>query len=162
MALSTQLLLVLFSTHIANSAIVYNNTLDIELHNFFEGFVKNFAGFQIVFHADNSTINLVNNVIRVLNNNKTYSTSLVFNHDMMLESEYSRPHASRMLCLIFSKNINFWAKLADHTKINFRDVIGFVSRDENLKDKIIQDGLELIKFAGNILLIEKNLNNGNN
>lgn len=122
---------------------------------FFTNFLQKFRGFHLIFHYHTTNLFYVSNVVMIINSSDdvTYSSLLLYNHDLGNDVDFRRPKVTKTVNVLFDYNEDLWAFLAKPENIKSSDVLVFVG-DEALKKRIGQFGEDLLKLAGNVLVLQ--------
>lgn len=151
------MLLVSFNNIENTSSSVLLNGIDEEslLTKFLVNLLYKYEDFQMVFHVNRKTEESVNDIVQYLYKNRTLVSFVVYNYDkLQIDAEFIRPEVPNIVHLLFPKNVSYWHWLNGYNKITYNDVIVFVAENENLRSRIVEEELKIIRLAGKILLLE--------
>lgn len=131
------------------------STQHFKLINVVNNFLANNT-FHIIIYRDDSTAGQCDRIVREINsNNKLLTTFTLNNLDVAFSRQnVKRPQVANVLNIILSSNINYWKYISVPGVMNYRDILLFVTVNEDIKLQIVNEYPVLIKLAGRTLLFE--------
>lgn len=116
--------------------------------------LQNFAEFDIIFHANATTMHFANDLLKTLSLSKRFNTYNVYKDDLTVAEQFKRKKSWNILNIVLTQDATTWGRFNDSNKLNHRDVVLFVFTSDNFFTKLLQDGVTILKISGNTLALQ--------
>lgn len=142
------------------STFMGNFTSNPQISRIFSRLLHKYKAYQIIFHTENKFVEHVGVVISYFTYNTTsagrsLTNFLIFNYEKLDTTQsFIRPNVSRCVNFLFSNKTNLWNSIATADKINSNDVVIFVQQGNGTSKKMHSRGVEFVKLAGKVILLE--------
>lgn len=128
-----------------------------EITRIFSRLLHKYIKFEIIFHTESQYVEYVGKVIHYFTYNHSGVTDfLIYNHDKSVSDNlFVRPNVSKTVNFLLSSKSEVWKSLAVPEKIQYRDVVIFVTMGNGSVQRTVNTrGIDFIKLAGKVLLLE--------
>lgn len=129
-----------------------------EISRIFSRLLHKYKKFEIIFHTESQYVEHVGKVIHYFtyNHSEVVTDFLIYNHDKCVSDNlFIRPNVSQTVNFLFTNKSELWKSLAVPEKIQYRDVVIFVTMGNgSVQSTVNTHGINFVKLAGKVLLLE--------